>query len=194
MSKQEAETDNGVETDEHGLQIHKYLSMVLVVVPSYQYGEATLRYARSALFNVNVGTRSVATLETELIHGELQDEFQVDGPISGESMDAYSGLIVCGGAGSAELEESEDVLRLVREAAAADKLIGAWGRSIGTLAKAGVLKGRRVTGERSQAEAVKAAGGRFTGTQVQVDGKIVTASDDAAGFRFAKRLVGLVEI
>ena len=86
--------------DEHGLQIQRYVSMVLVVVPPRDYAETTLRYARSALYNVHLGTRSVSTDDQSLIKGVLQDEFQVDGPIAGETMEAYSGLILVGGPGA----------------------------------------------------------------------------------------------
>ena len=35
--------------------------MVLVVVPPSEFGDESLRYARSSLSNVHVGTRSVST-------------------------------------------------------------------------------------------------------------------------------------
>jgi len=182
------------QVDEHGLVVHSYVSTVLVVVPPTGFGETTMRYARSSLFNVHVGTRAVSSEEGALLRGELQDEFEVDGSLSGERMDAYSGLILCGGSGARWLEEQADVLRLIREAVAQDKLVGAWGLAVGALASAGVVRRRRVTGDRTLRAALEAAGARFTGTQVEVDRKLVTALDDAAGFRFGKALVQVVGI
>lgn len=192
MSKKEAAKEQRV--DEHGLVVHSYVSTVLVVVPPSGYGETTLRYARSSLFNVHVGTRVVSSEEGVLLRGELQDEFEVDGALAGESMDAYSGLILCGGSGARWLEGQSDVLRLIREAAAEHKLVGAWGLSVGALAKAGILRKKRVTGDRALRAELAAAGARYTGTQVEVDGWLVTALDDAAGFRFGKALVRVVGI
>lgn len=180
--------------DEHGLVVHQYTSTVLVVVPPAGYAETTLRYARSALFNVHVGTRVVSAEDGALLRGELQDEFQVDGGLAGATLEPYSGLLLCGGVGAGWLADSSDVLRLVREAHAQDKLIGAWGLATLALAKAGVVKRRRVTGDRAARGALEAAGARYTGTQVEVDGKLVTALDDAAGFRFGKALVQIVRI
>ncbi len=182
------------ETDEHGLVVHRYASQVLVVVPPRDYAETTLRYARSALFNVHVGTWVVSSDERSLLKGELQDEFQVDGVLSGVALEPYSGLLLCGGAGALWLADQADVLRLVREAREQDKLLGGWGLSVAALAKAGVIRGRRVTGDRALREMIEDAGGRYTGAQIERDGKLVTALDDAAGFRFGKALVQIVRI
>lgn len=192
MSKKEAAPE--AELDEHGLVVHRYVSTVLVVVPSRDFAEATLRYARSALYNVHVGTWSVATVDDELIKGELQDEFQVDGLLADVDMELYSGVIFCGGKGSLEMAENPDVLRLAYAAASRKKLVAGWGHSVAVLAKAGVCKGRRVTGHPSLEPLLRAAGARYTGTQVQRDGCFVTALDDAAGFRFGKLLVQVVGI
>ena len=191
--KEEEEKDEGL--DENGLVIHEYASTVLVVMPSKEYDETTLRYARSALYNVHVHTHSVSTETDELIEGVLQDEFQVDKALD-ESvrMDEYSGVLFCGGPGSVELAQNDAALRLAREAASAGKLIGAWGESVEVLARAGVLQKRKVTGAPRLESAVKSAGGRYQKAQVVRDENIVTAVDDAASFRFGKLLVQVVAI
>ena len=112
MAKQEPELD------EHGLAIHTYVSMVLVVLPTSDYAETTMRYARSALYNVHVGTRVVAAQDEEMLVGELQDELQPDGLLKDASMDDYSGVIFCGGPGALQLAEDPDAQRLAKEAAA----------------------------------------------------------------------------
>ena len=192
MSKKEAAPKS--EVDEHGLVVHKYVSTVLVIVPPSGYAETTLRYARSSLFNVHVGTRMVSSQDGAILRGELQDEFQVDGSLAQETMAPYSGLILCGGIGATWLAGEADVLRLVRAAQVEDKLIGAWGVAVLALARAGVVKKKRVTGERAARAELEAAGARYTGTQVETDGKLVTGLDDASGFRFGKALVQVVRI
>jgi putative intracellular protease/amidase len=193
MSKKQSEGAEP-ELDEHGLVVQRYVSTVLVVVPPRDFAETTLRYARSALYNVHVGTWSVARDDQSLLQGELQDEFQVDGKLADARMDDYSGVIFCGGPGASELAEDADALRLAREADLQSKLVASWGLATLVLAKAGVIRRRKVTGDPSLAELVRSAGGRFTGTQVERDGKIVTALDDAAGLRFGKALAQVVGI
>ena len=51
-----------------------------------------------------------------------------------------------------------------------------------------------MTGLASQKDELKRAGGKYTGVEVQVDGNLVTARDDAAGLRFGKALVQVVAI
>lgn len=182
------------ETDADGLAIQRYVSMVLVVVPPEGFDDQALRFARSSLYNVHVGTRSVSTVTEELIKGRLQDEFQVDGPIAGETMDAYSGVVFVGCEKGSSFLDDPDVVRLAREAAAQEKLIGAWGRALHVLARAGAVKGRRVTGSAEAAEEVRRAGGRYTGRQLEVSGKLVTALDEAVGMRLGKALAQIVGI
>lgn len=189
-----AEKEKEAAVDELGLQIQRYVSMVLVIVPASGYAETTFRYVRSALYNVHVGTRSVSPVDERLIKGVLQDEFQVDGNVAGETMEAYSGLVLVGGPGATELAGESEVLRLVREAASADKMLAAWGHSTAILARAGVVKGRKVTGDPAIRDDVRAAGGKYTGVQVQRDGNLVTAFDDAAGLRMGRELIQIVGI
>ncbi len=181
--------------DENGLVIHHYESTVLVVVPVRDFAETTLRYARSALFNVHVDTRSVSADDSGLIQGSLQDEFQVDQALDETvSLDAFSGVIFCGGPGALEMAENADVQRLAKEAAEAGKLLAAWGDSVAVLAKSGVARGKRLTGNPALESMLKDAGAKYRKSQVQVDGALVTAVDDSAGLRFAKSLVQVIGI
>jgi protease I len=183
-----------VERDEDGLVVQKYNSMVLVVVPESEFGDEALRYARSSLYNVHVGTRAVSTREAGPITGRLQDEFLSDGHLADESMDGYSGIVFAGGEGAQALASHPDALRLAREAAAAKKMIGAWGHAVAILANAGIVKGRRLTGARELEPAIMRAGGKYTGRQLEVDSNLVTARDDAVGMRFGKALAAIVGI
>jgi protease I len=182
------------EKDADGLVVQKHTSCVLVVVPARDYGEQTLRHARSSLHNVHVGTWSVSTNWSDLIKGRLQDEFMVDGDLAEARMDAYSGVLFVGGEGAMDLVQDEHALRLARDAAALDKMIGAWDHAVAILARAGILKGRKVTGAPDVRDLVVEAGGRFTGRQLERDGNLVTAADEAVGIRFGKTLAQIVGI
>ena len=190
----EATEEKSEDVDEYGLAIQKYLSTVLVVVPPEAYAETTLRYARSSLYNVHVGTRSVSSSADDLIKGAFQDEFMVDGQLAGETMEPYSGVIFVGGPGALAVADDPNAQALARQACEQQKLIGAWGHGVAVLARAGVVRGRKVTGDPSLEAEIRKAGGRYTGVQVQRDGHLVTAVDDAAGMRFGQRLVEIVGI
>lgn len=190
----QARPDQDAELDEDGIVVQKHRSMVLVVVPARDFGDESLRYARSSLHNVHVGTRVVSTTYDQEVKGRLQDEFLVDGLLADEVMAGYSGLIFAGGEGAALLADDSDAVRLAREAAQAGKLLAAWGHGVEILARAGVLKGVKVTGDPSVRASVERAGGKYTGRQLEKRGKVVTARDDAVGMRFGKALAEVVGI
>jgi len=190
MSNEEAEE----ELDADGLVVQQYVSTVLVVVPPEGFDDQALRHARSSLYNVHVGTRTVSTVADALIHGRLQDEFQVDGGLAGESIEPYSGVVFVGCERDSGFLDDADAQRLAREAAQAGKMIGAWGRSVAILARAGVIKGRRLTGSPEVAAEVRRAGGKFTGRQLERERELVTGRDEAVGMRFGKSLAQVVGI
>ena len=76
----------------------------------------------------------------------------------------------------------------------AKKMIAAWGLATAILANAGVVKGKRVTGLEAVRELVERAGGKFTGRQLEVSKKLVTASDSSVGMRFGRALAEIVRI
>ncbi len=193
MAKKEA-PPTGAELDADGLVVQKYKSIVLVVVPPQEFAEECLRYSRSSLYNVHVGTRTVSTQFDELTKGRHQDEFLVDAPLAGVTLADYSGVIFVGGEGAAAYVDNPDALRLAREAVQQKKLLAAWGHATAILARAGVVKGRRVTGHAQVKGALVAAGAKYSGRQVEVDGTFVTGLDDAAGMRFGKALAAIVGI
>ncbi len=182
------------ELDEDGLVVQHYDSTVLVVLPPAGFGEQILRYARSSLYNVHVGTWSVSTVTDELIKGRLQDEFMVDGPLSEASMDAYSGILVAGGAADLESARDPALHALLRAANEDKKLIASWGNGLEVLAEAGVVKGRKVTGDPRFKELVGRKGGRYSGREVEASEHLVTSRDEGAGMRFGQSLAELVRI
>ena len=192
MGKKQAAPD--AELDADGLVVQKYRSMVLVVVPAHDFGDECLRYARSSLYNVHVGTRVVSVQADAALRGRLQDEFLAEGTLTEENAETYSGVIFAGGEGALELARNEDALRLARGAARAGKLIGAWGHAVAVLGAAGLLKGRRVTAHPSIREDLRHSGAKVSTRQVEVDGNLVTGIDESSGMRFGRALATIVGI
>lgn len=192
MGKKQAAPD--AELDDDGLVVQKYRSMVLVVVPAQDFGDECLRYARSSLYNVHVGSRVVSVQSQEAVKGRLQDEFLVEGTLSEEDPTSYSGVIFAGGEGALELVRNDDALRLARDAMRGGKLVGAWGHAVAILGAAGLLKGRRVTGHPSIRDGLRQHGAKVSTRQVEVDGNLVTGIDESAGMRFGKALASIVGI
>ena len=180
--------------DEDGLVVQKYHSKVLVVMPAEGFGDQILRYARSSLYNVHVGSTSVAIDPDVEVTGRLQDTFLVDEPLEGQTMDPYSGILVVGSEGANPLAEDERVLELIRAADRDGKLVATWGNGLAALTRAGVVRGRKVTGSDSCKDEALKAGARFSGREVVVASHLVTARDEGAGMRFGQALADKVRI
>ncbi len=189
-----AHQEKDAELDADGLLVQKYQSVVLVVLPPRGFGEQILRYARSALYNVHVGTRSVSSMTEEFVKGRLQDEFLVDGSLADARMEEYAGILLAGGEEGSSLATDARVLDLVREAGRDEKLIAAWGNAVEVLARAGVIAGHRVTGAAELRETLEKAGARYTGREYEVSRHVVTARDESAGMRFGRALAEIVRI
>lgn len=189
-----AETTAEPELDEDGLVIQRYNSKMLVVLPPERFGDQILRYVRSSLYNIHVGTDSVAGDADEEVKGRLQDQFMVDYPLAEATMDPYTGIVVAGCEGENPLAQDPKVLELLRQAAAQGKLVTTWGNGLDVLIRAGIVKGKRVTGDPSLRQAAEQAGARYSGREVQTCGNLVTARDEGAGMRLGQAVVEHVRI
>ena len=180
--------------DDEGLIVQKYHAKVLIVMPPEGFGDQILRYARSSLYNVHVGSTSVSADPEAEVKGRLQDEFLVDEPLEGQTMDAYTGILVAGCEGANPLADDARVLDLLRAADADKKMIATWGNGLAALARAGVVRGRKVTGDAAAKDEAARAGGKYTGREVVISRHVITARDEGAGMRFGQALADHVRI
>lgn len=125
--------------------------------------------------------------------GVLGGKAKVDADLNKINLKDYTALVFIGGSGAKVYFKQKQVLALVREAAAQKKVIGAICIAPTILANAGILQGKKVTSFPSEEKNLVAAGARYTGRPVEVDGKIVTANGPEAAEAFGERLVKVLE-
>lgn len=92
--------------------------------------------------------------------------------------------------------QSEEAIRIVREAVAQDKLLGAFGCSSMFLARAGVLEGINVLeGDEANCSRLEEYGAVCTiaSSAVQRDGMIITAIGDGQAGAFAETVIGALQ-
>ena len=177
--------------DADGIVIHEYQHTVLVIVPPDGFGEQGVCFARSMLTNVRIASLVASSRYDEILKGRLQEFFLADMTLDDVDSSKYSGVLISSG-DTNELASDERVLKIVREMAAAGKLVAALGNGLDVLARAGVIKGKRVTGLHSCEESAKKAGAKYTGRQVEVSGNIVTAVDECSGIRFGRSMIDVI--
>lgn len=109
----------------------------------------------------------------------------------------YDAFIFVGGAGAKHFIESEDALRVAKEAAAAEKVLGAICVAPTILARAGVLFGRKATVwsssmDKSAVRILQEEGALYHEASVVVDGKIITANGPEAAREFAEKALSVL--
>lgn len=177
--------------DDDGIVVHEYAHTVLVIVPPDGFGEQGVCFARSQLQSLRIATRVASSRYDEVLRGRLQEFFLADETLDEVDVSQYSGVLIASGEGD-ELATDERVLRIVREMAAAKKLVASIGNGLDVLLRAGVVKGKRVTGDVALEQSAKSAGAKYTGRQVEITDHVVTALDECAGIRFGRGLIDVI--
>lgn len=124
--------------------------------------------------------------------GEARGKFRVTARVDKvvEEIDAsgYDALALVGGPGALEYLDNPGVHALFKKAEELGKVIGAICISPVVLAHAGLLKGKKVTVWPDGAPEVKKGGGNYTGAELEIDGRLITASGPVPARRYGEAI------
>ncbi|MBM3469616.1 MAG: type 1 glutamine amidotransferase [Armatimonadetes bacterium] len=129
-----------------------------------------MRFREEGAEVVVVGTGSANAYQSR--QGLQIDVDRTAAELKGDEFDA---LVIPGGWAPDKLRQSPDVLRMVQEAWAAQRVIAAICHGPWVLISAGVLKGRTVTSYQGIRDDVTNAGAQWVERRVLRDGNLVTA-------------------
>ncbi|MDD3580343.1 MAG: DJ-1/PfpI family protein [Desulfobacca sp.] len=101
----------------------------------------------------------------------------------------FDAVIFVGGSGASIYFDHSTALELARQAAAQGKVVAAICIAPVTLAKAGLLSGKKATVYPSGKKELEQAGATYTGAAVSVDGKLITASGPPAATAFGQAIL-----
>lgn len=168
------------------------MARVLMVIPPERFRDEELFDTRAVL---KAGDHHIVIASTSIgeCPGSRGGRAYAEVTLDTQRAADYDAIVFVGGGGSKLLWEDEDALRLAREAADGDKVLGAICLAPVILANAGVLHGRRATVAGTEARAIEARGATYTGPGVTVDANIVTANGPKSSTLFGQRLVGLLD-
>lgn len=105
----------------------------------------------------------------------------------------YDAIIFVGGSGASQYFNDPLAIRIAREAYEKGKVIGAICIAPSILANAGILEGKRATSFSSEKSNLEAHGATFTGRNIEVDGRIVTASGPHVAKEFGETIAKLLQ-
>jgi len=108
------------------------------------------------------------------------------------SFGMYDAIVFVGGVGSALYFDNPSALNLAREFYNNGKITSAICIAPSILANAGILKDKKVTCYVSEKENLEKKGAIYTGNDVEVDGKIITANGPNSAHEFGKKIAELL--
>jgi len=107
-------------------------------------------------------------------------------------VEEYDAVIFVGGIGAREYFNDKTAHKICKETVEKDKLLGAICIAPAILANCGVLKDKRATVWKDEAQTLKAEGAIYTAKPVEVDGKIITGNGPKAAKEFGQRIAQLL--
>jgi protease I len=137
---------------------------------------------------------TIASKDTTVAKGMLGLSVKPDKRLRDISLKDYDIVILVGGSGSVVFWSDEELHINLAEAADSGRIIGAICLAPGTLAKAGILKGKRATvyGTPGAKNLLKEEEAIYTGNHVERDDNIITADGPAAAKAFADEVVAAI--
>ncbi len=135
----------------------------------------------------------VASKSRNLAFGMLGGVYKPDLVLKRVRLKGYKAVVFVGGVGAKDYFNYKPALKIAKEAYRKGLVIGAICIAPVILAKAGILEGKKATVWYGEAQVLEKLGAIYTGKEVEVDGKIVTANGPWAVKKFAKALVQLIK-
>jgi len=139
-------------------------------------------------FQVVVASSHVAEAK-----GVLGAKAKIDLDLSQVNPQDYQALVFAGGPGASVYFDNQTVLDLVKTAFNQKKVVAAICIAPSILANADLVRGKKVTSWPSEKDNLEAHGGIYTGSSVEVDGNLVTASGPQAAREYGQKIVEQIQ-
>ncbi|MFQ5814210.1 MAG: DJ-1/PfpI family protein [Anaerolineae bacterium] len=165
---------------------------ILMIIAHRDFRDEEYKEPRQ-IFEARGGTVSVASSSLEVAKGALGAQVKPDLLLKDVAVDGYDAIVFVGGPGAQEYWDDPVAHAVAQEAVAQGKVLAAICIAPATLAKAGVLQGKRATVFSSEAGELKARGANYTGASVERDGLIITANGPKAAVEFAEEIAKALE-
>ncbi|MBM3237105.1 DJ-1/PfpI family protein [Candidatus Poribacteria bacterium] len=161
---------------------------VLMIIAYQNFRDEELLQPKG-LLEKQGATVTLASSQLGVASGMLGAKATVDILVKDVKVSDYNAVIFVGGSGADEYWDDATAQAIVTETVNTGKLLCAICIAPVTLAKAGVLKGKRATVFSSERGKLEAEGAIYTGKNVEVDGKIITANGPNAAAEFARAIM-----
>jgi len=165
---------------------------VLLVVAQNDFQDIEYNTVRGELAAAGYGV-SVAAPRKATASGVSGTRVDPDLSLSEARASVYLAVVFIGGPGTEDLFDLEDAHRIATETVGQGKPLAAICLAPAILARAGVLVGKRATSYPSASGDLTAGSAIYTGADVEIDGKIITASGPEASSAFSRAIISALE-
>jgi protease I len=163
------------------------MKKAVMIIAENNFRDEELFEPKEILQNAGIEVK-VASTNLNPAKGALGASVKPDLLVSKIKPGDFDALIFVGGGGASQYWSDPLAHKLAKEALSLNKVIGAICIAPVTLAKAGLLKGKKATVFSSEAGQLKAAGAIYTGKNLEKDGNIITASGPFAAKEFGEEI------
>ncbi len=157
---------------------------VVMIIPLKNFRDEELKVTYDYLKEKGY-TVYVASTETTEATGMLGMKFKPDIVIKDIDPAKWDALVLVGGTGSTVFFNDTAVQSIARSFDDNNKVVAAICLAPVMLARAGILKDKNATCFEDVAENLKSGGANYTGSRVEISGRIITASGPEAAKEFA---------
>ncbi|MFQ5865312.1 MAG: DJ-1/PfpI family protein [bacterium] len=165
----------------------KKAKSVLMVLAHHNFRDEEYTATRKKLESVGAKITTASTVRNGA-SGNQGMKLNPDLLIDEVEPNQYDAVVFIGGTGASQYWHDAKAHEIARVAANNGKVVGAISHAPVTLALAGLLKGRKVTGHVSIFEKLMVQGAKYTGKKLEQDGNIITSSGPNSAKEFAEVL------
>lgn len=164
------------------------MKRVVMIIAHDGFRDEEFLEPKEALEAGNIEVK-IASTSLSMAKGVLGLKVKPDMLVSDINITDFQAIVFVGGIGASLYWDDPIAQELAQSAIARDKIVAAICIAPVTLARAGILKGKRATVFSSEISQLKVAGANYTARPVEKDGNIITASGPAAARDFGEEIV-----
>ncbi|MCX6113256.1 MAG: DJ-1/PfpI family protein, partial [Proteobacteria bacterium] len=173
-------------------EVKKMKKTVVIVIASKNFRDKELFDTKKSLDKGGINT-VIASSTLNKVTGVEGNTVQPDILLKDVNMDKYDAIAFIGGIGSKEYWDDPTAHKVAKQAYDNGKIVAAICMAPVTLAKAGLLNGKKFNVWESEVETIKNLGGRYYPEPVVVDGKIVTGPNADAALAFGQKIAEMLK-
>lgn len=160
---------------------------VVMIIAEKDFRDEELLDPESVLDNQGAIV-TVASTTLDSVMGMQGTSVHPDMLVKDINPENWDAVVFVGGVGASQYWNDSTAHRIAKGAMESGKILGAICIAPVTLARAGLLQGKKATCWQSEGEKLEAKGAEYTGADVERDGKIITASGPQAAMSFGLKL------